>query len=264
MHGHTLIALGVAAVLAGGPPVGRSGPASGPGPQGAGPTGGIHGSSVGRLVTLLGDKLAAQLAADQPRTRQRSDLDEYRVRTQPGAMTRFWVGGAIDRLLHFLTPTSRIPMLGVAHFSVLSTIPVAGEHSSDFGFRVHPISKRRKLHTGLDFAADRGTRVRAAGPGTVTFAGRRGTYGNLVIISHGLGLETRYAHLHRIKVERERLVTAGTVIGTVGSTGRSTGPHLHFEVRQFGEPLDPKWALGLRTPSLLDELKATWSWLVDH
>jgi murein DD-endopeptidase MepM/ murein hydrolase activator NlpD len=113
----------------------------------------------------------------------------------------------------------------------------------------------------VDFKAPRGTPVYAAGPGVVMHARRKGSYGKLIIISHGLGLETRYAHLSRIKVDEGEFVPAGALIGTVGSTGRTTGPHLHFEVRQFEEPVDPLWALGETRPSIADELVAAFRWL---
>ena len=220
--------------------------------------------ALGATVTLIGGPPPAgerYLSWVSGPTFHSSQKAGYEARIQPGATARFWIGGAVTRLLHSVTPGSRRAVLGAACFDLLSTIPTVGEYSSEFGYRQHPISKRRKLHRGLDFAAPRGTHVYASGPGQVIHAGRRGSYGNLVIISHGLGLETRYAHLRRVRTESGRFVTAGTVIGTVGSTGRSTGPHLHFEVRQFGEPINPKWALGLRTPTLADELAAVRKWL---
>lgn len=253
MFGHALMVLGITSVLAGGPPLSHD----------QAPLDDAHRSNTAARLDRLVTDLARSMRHSMTPRPALSGEALYRARTRPGAIARFWVGGAIDRLLIFLTPGSHLPMLGVAQFAILTQVPVAGEYSSDFGFRVHPISKRRKLHTGLDFDASRGTLVRAAGAGEVTYAKRRGTYGNLVVITHGLGLETRYAHLRRIRVKPGQFVTAGTVVGTVGSTGRSTGPHLHFEVRQFGEPVDPKWAMGLREPTQVDELSATWRWIVD-
>lgn len=154
----------------------------------------------------------------------------------------------------------RIP--GIADFGEIMLEPVEGAESSGYGYRRDPITRRRKLHKGLDFKAPHGTPVRAAGAGLVVFAGRKGGYGRLIIISHGNGLETRYAHLRRISVGRGHYVAAGTPIGTVGSSGRSTGPHLHFEVRRFDEPMDPSWALGKRPPSIGDELSSMFDWLV--
>ncbi len=111
--------------------------------------------------------------------------------------------------------------------------------SSGFGSRRDPFTGRRSRHYGLDMAAPTRTIVHATAPGSVTFAGWLGAYGNLVEIEHGLGLVTRYAHLHSSLVEVGDRVEHGDRIGLVGSTGRSTGPHLHYEVRVNGEPRDP-------------------------
>ena len=98
-----------------------------------------------------------------------------------------------------------------------------------------------RMHTGLDFGAGYGRRVGAAGRGRVSFAGwNSGGFGYLVVVDHRLGFESWYAHLSRISVYRGQRVVGGTPIGRVGSTGRSTGPHLHFEVRRFGSPIDPR------------------------
>jgi hypothetical protein len=97
-----------------------------------------------------------------------------------------------------------------------------------------------RRHTGLDYPAAYGSRVGAAGRGHVVFAGwNSGGYGNLVVVRHRLGFESWYAHLSSIAASRGQWVVGGTTIGHVGSTGRSTGPHLHFEVRRFGTPIDP-------------------------
>ncbi len=117
--------------------------------------------------------------------------------------------------------------------------PVPGPTGDGFGF----VSGRR--HTGIDFPAPHGTRIGAAGRGTTVFAGRNtGGYGNLVVIRHRLGFSTWYAHLSRITTWPGEAVVGGTRIGYVGSTGRSTGPHLHFEVRRYDVPIDPRpWLL---------------------
>lgn len=118
--------------------------------------------------------------------------------------------------------------------------PVRGRISSEFGPRVHPVTGAHRDHHGLDIAASTGTPIAAASGGTVTFAGQQRGYGNIVIIDHGNGTETRYAHQDTIAVSKGQTVTAGQRVGTVGSTGLSTGPHLHFEVRRDGEPVDPR------------------------
>ncbi len=111
---------------------------------------------------------------------------------------------------------------------------------SAYGMRFHPIDKEWKMHTGEDIAAPKGTPIIAAGAGTVTKAGRQGTYGNFIEINHGDGYATRYAHLSEINVSAGSSVNEGDIIGLVGSTGKSTGPHLHFEVKYNGEFTDPK------------------------
>lgn len=127
--------------------------------------------------------------------------------------------------------------------SVLTTEPVADTESSGFGWRDDPIRHRAKFHTGTDFRGKRGTPVLAAGPGVVVFAGRRGGYGNLIEIDHGGGVITRYAHLQRMHAKEDVVVIGGQQIGDLGSTGRTTGPHLHFEVRLADSPVDPVTAL---------------------
>ena len=111
--------------------------------------------------------------------------------------------------------------------------------SSRFGTRVHPIFGTSRLHAGVDFSAGTGTPILAAGNGTVVFAGWKGGYGNTVVIDHGGATATLYGHQSRIAVANGQAVKRGQVIGYVGSTGFSTGPHLHFEVRVNGTPVDP-------------------------
>lgn len=127
--------------------------------------------------------------------------------------------------------------------SVLTTEPVERSESSGYGWREDPIHKHQKFHHGTDYRGKPGTPVLAAGPGTVIFAGRRGGYGNVVFVDHGNGVITRYAHMRRIETKLNASVTAGDRIGQIGSTGRSTGPHLHFEVRLEGRSVDPNTAM---------------------
>ncbi|HEY4409882.1 MAG TPA: peptidoglycan DD-metalloendopeptidase family protein [Acidimicrobiia bacterium] len=117
--------------------------------------------------------------------------------------------------------------------------PVNAPISSGFGIRVHPILGDVRMHTGVDFAAGTGDPIRAAGPGIVVWAGPRGGYGNAVIIDHRNGLATLYGHQSRVNATVGQKVTTGQVIGFVGQTGLATGPHLHFEVRELGAPVDP-------------------------
>ena len=111
--------------------------------------------------------------------------------------------------------------------------------TSTFGYRIHPIYGDRRLHAGIDMRGTNGTPIYASAPGEVVFAGTRGGYGNTVIIDHGGGIATLYAHQSKLAVAEGAEVARGQVIGAVGSTGFSTGPHLHFEVRVRGVPVDP-------------------------
>ncbi len=111
--------------------------------------------------------------------------------------------------------------------------------SSGYGIRVHPITKDKKAHKGIDYAAPTGTPVRTVGDGMVEFAGTQRGYGNVVEIKHRDGKSTLFAHLSRIGVKKGQRVEQGDIVGAVGSTGFSTGPHLHFEFRIDGEHRDP-------------------------
>ncbi|HZO48203.1 MAG TPA: peptidoglycan DD-metalloendopeptidase family protein [Xanthobacteraceae bacterium] len=120
--------------------------------------------------------------------------------------------------------------------------PVMGdpEISSSFGMRIDPFIRAPAMHTGMDFRGDAGDPARATADGTVTIAAWQGGYGKMVEIDHGNGLATRYAHLSEIIVKVGQRVRAGHIVGKVGSTGRSTGPHLHYETRVNGEAVDPR------------------------
>jgi len=111
--------------------------------------------------------------------------------------------------------------------------------SSGYGRRLDPLSKRRAMHYGVDMAGWWNTPVMASADGVVSFAGRNGAYGNFVEVDHGNGFRTRYGHLKRIKVKKGQRVERGQVVGLMGSTGRSTGPHLHYEVWFADKPLNP-------------------------
>ena len=112
--------------------------------------------------------------------------------------------------------------------------------SSRFGLRVHPITGKTKSHTGIDIASNQGTAVYASDGGSVTLAGWNGGYGNCIMIDHGNGYVTLYGHLSSISVSVGQTVSQGATIGAVGSTGNSTGPHLHFEVLKNGTRIDPE------------------------
>ncbi|WP_255208958.1 M23 family metallopeptidase [Paraburkholderia youngii] len=113
--------------------------------------------------------------------------------------------------------------------------------SSPFGYRTHPVKGKHMMHTGVDFAAPKGTPVGAAASGTVQFIGFKAGYGNIIVLSHPRGFTTHYAHLSAFARDLRvgKPVTEGQPLGAVGSTGTATGPHLHFEVREYGRPIDP-------------------------
>lgn len=127
----------------------------------------------------------------------------------------------------------------LADAPVHKPLKVAMHVSSPFGPRKDPFTGSRAYHSGIDYPAPTGTKVYAAGAGKVSFAGRRGGYGNLVEITHDDGFITRYGHLSTIQVRKGQRVATGDYIGQVGSTGRSTGPHLHFEVRNSKNAVNP-------------------------
>lgn len=124
--------------------------------------------------------------------------------------------------------------------SIPAIIPTKGDYiGSRFGMRTHPILKIRKMHTGIDFVANVGTPVYAPGNGKVVFIGRNGGYGLEMEIDHGFGYRTRYAHLSKTLVKRGQKIKRGDLIAKTGSTGLSTGPHLHYEISHNGKKINP-------------------------
>jgi murein DD-endopeptidase MepM/ murein hydrolase activator NlpD len=122
--------------------------------------------------------------------------------------------------------------------------PVHGQITDGFGKRMDPLSGEEALHTGIDISAPKGTEIEAAGDGVVVETGRESGYGNVIVIDHGYGIETKYGHLSGIYVVAGQEVKRGEVIGTVGTTGRTTGPHLHYEVLVYQTPVNPAQFLG--------------------
>lgn len=137
---------------------------------------------------------------------------------------------ALARLEHVRSQARKLPF---------NNPSPASDITSRFGNRLDPFLGRLAMHAGIDFRAPSGTRIVATAPGTVIAAGKGGGYGNMVEIDHGNGITTRYAHLSSILVNVGDTISAGEAIGRSGSTGRSTGPHLHYEVRLNGEAVDP-------------------------
>ncbi len=128
---------------------------------------------------------------------------------------------------------------------IAETLPLAAplpnaRNTSGFGRRIDPFTKRWALHSGMDYVGSYHAKVYATNSGTVTTAGRKGAYGNMVEVDHGLGISTRYGHLYKVLVKRGQKIYKGQVIGLQGSTGRSTGQHVHYEVRYKNRPLNPK------------------------
>ncbi|WP_295465568.1 M23 family metallopeptidase [uncultured Pseudomonas sp.] len=141
---------------------------------------------------------------------------------------------------------SRVASRNAALMAVPSQRPVVQARlGSLFGNRVDPFNGHLAFHSGVDFAAPTGTQVRAAAGGRVQATGALGGYGYRVEVDHGNGLVTRYAHLSRTFVKEGQVVTPGQLLGAVGSTGRSTGPHLHFEILREGQFVDPQRFLAL-------------------
>ena len=129
-------------------------------------------------------------------------------------------------------------------------LPVRAPVSSGYGLRRDPFSHQIQFHKGLDLAAPEGMKVVAALPGTVVSAGYQSGYGNSVVIQHAGGLQTRYGHLEKVNVKAGDVVMSEEVLGTVGNTGRSTGPHLHFEVIRMGKQVDPASELNSQVAGL--------------
>src|SRR5499426_4337692 len=152
-------------------------------------------------------------------------------------------GGAFDRqLCRINLSRAHVDHLNRAMVKVPVRKPLAGEleFSSGFGVRMDPFIRSLAMHTGLDLRASTGEPVRATAAGKVVFTGWSGGYGKMVEVDHGNGLSTRYGHLSAIDVSEGQNVRVGQIVGKVGSTGRSTGPHLHYETRIDGDAVDPQ------------------------
>lgn len=209
---------------------------------------------VARLETVVGIPLAAMAENHQPTdlqpaaldtsisktTGQEADLfDEttlraYNLRSIDLNEQAKEVGDRLENVYQFNGEAeyfwSSLPMIA----------PVQGWVTSDFGLRRSPLSGRRQLHEGVDIASTYGSAVIATGDGVVTFAGRYGGLGQKIVLDHGYGLATVYGHNSQILVSDGERVERGQIIARVGSSGRSTGPHLHYEVLVNGIPIDPR------------------------
>jgi murein DD-endopeptidase MepM/ murein hydrolase activator NlpD len=190
----------------------------------AGGQGGPFIPALGEAERLSLDGLSAHVDALDERTEQTTDL--------------------------FTLVESRLLEGRLAQLMVPSSAPIDGPVGSGFGFRTDPFTGRAALHTGLDFPAEVGAVIHAAAGGVVVSTDKHVDYGNMVEVDHGNGLLTRYAHTSRVLVKAGDLVKRGQPVAEVGSTGRSTGPHLHFEVLVDGVPQNPARFLGGRVAEL--------------
>lgn len=149
---------------------------------------------------------------------------------------------SLAMLISSILPAAGVACEMQADFAAPLQAPVSGSDvrlSSTFGVLWHPLLNEMRMHTGVDWEAPRGTPIAVVGSGRVTKTGRRGQYGNIVVVDHGAGWQTLYAHLSKTHVVPGDCVRAGDVIGEVGLTGLSAGPHVHLELLQYGWPVDP-------------------------
>lgn len=174
------------------------------------------------------------------------------------ALTKSGGVGLAEQLMQALKKlepkSDSTPIEGGQSFAmpVSEPMPYTPSVSSSFGMRADPINGQQKFHKGTDIRAAYGQEVRAAAGGVVTFAGEQAGYGLVVKVDHGDGLETRYAHLSSADVRVGTPVEAGSLIARSGNSGRTTGPHLHFEVRQDGQPIDPERVTGFVPVTVTD------------
>lgn len=224
----------------------------------------IENASYHDATGQLADQVSAlQAAVDQIDKKAAVDPDAKRAMQKLPAVvkSRAMGGGDVSTLLGSVTgPETALAILsdllgaiGTRLDSVRDTVerrqalaaatpsiwPVAGWLSSPYGSRTDPFNDEKAFHPGLDISADYGSRVVATADGTVESAGNNGAYGLMVVLDHGFGISTKYGHLSRIAVASGQRVTRGDVIGFVGSTGRSTGPHLHYEIWMNGRLTNP-------------------------
>ncbi len=175
------------------------------------------------------DELSGHLGDDMLAYR----LDSVEVRTertlQALRLTEITLGHAVETAEHWRSRQGAVPSLW----------PLEGVLTSGFGWRRSPFTRRWKFHSGLDLSAPKGTPVHAPAPGVVKTARFNSGYGRMVEIDHGFGIMTRFAHNSRVFVKEGDIVKPGQVISTVGMTGQTTGPHLHYEVHVDGRPVDP-------------------------
>lgn len=192
-----------------------------------------------QLVEVRARRLALRTSAVAEEARQKTLLADVRSRVREFEAEIAALKKESDAIGVLLRARQKAQKKSPSGTGALSA-PVGGVITSGFGPRRHPIFGTMRMHNGIDFSAPSGTPVRAAADGVVVVAGERGGYGTTVLVDHGNTLGTLYAHLSRAAVAEGASVTRGTVIAYAGSSGYSTGPHLHFEVRANGQPVDPR------------------------
>lgn len=184
------------------------------------------------------DDLSKELAR-QARMERTTEIDELVGTGGPESVSNLdRAADSLESDIRQISDRLRSDTLRLA--SIPSGVPVNGYITDGFGIRSNPFSgEGREVHDGLDIAVDFGTPVSTTADGLVIWAGPQGGYGNLVIVYHSNGITTRYGHLSKITVEQGQRVRRGDQIGHAGSTGRSTGPHVHYEVRENDQSVDP-------------------------
>ncbi len=204
-----------------------------------------------RTLTLLNDpqrNLAMGPTEPEPGARTAGSAGENQFARLTSQETPVVLTSRLDRLSAEATRQEQSLQGLQAYFqdqksllaSIPSVWPARGWVTSDFGHRLDPYTADKVMHAGLDIAAPHGKPVVAPSDATVVFAALEGAYGNVIVLDHGYGIRTRYAHLANMSVKVGDKVTRGQQIGAVGNTGRSTGPHLHYEVRVNGIPENPR------------------------
>jgi murein DD-endopeptidase MepM/ murein hydrolase activator NlpD len=187
-------------------------------------------------------ELTAELAVLEEQQAVQLDLKseaESRIGRWESALTAY--AAEDEEIQQLIADSAATPVSQIREPSSLGfQWPVDGPVTSGYGYRIHPVYGTRKLHSGIDISAANGTPISSSGAGTVIFAGVQGGYGNTVIVDHGLGVTSLYAHMSRIGVSNGTAVGRGDILGNVGSTGTATGPHLHFEIRLSGATTDPR------------------------
>ncbi len=194
-------------------------------------------------IALIAQQLMAQKSQFEQQAQYQKEVVE-RLRTNRRALEAAEaqlekdsksIGELIQNRIAEERAKNGVVILGTGQFNLPSDAPI----TSGFGWRMHPILGYQRFHAGVDFGADYGSPILAADRGVVIFAGWYGGYGNAVILDHGNGITTLYGHAQELYVSEGQTVERGKAIAATGSTGLSTGPHLHFEVRKNGEPVDP-------------------------